>query len=360
MTGHLYLREQLSADADCVATALATRLEPGAQGQDRFTQEHVNRACVFYRHNGAESGATTLMLNIVDRLGALTDGGLTIAPNIKPVNDRPVSLATPSLTLAQGEALQIGANALSHQDADDDPAALVYQVIDAPDHGALCVIDQAALCADETALLPGGIFTQQDVDDGRLHYRHAGASAEADVFVYQLCDSGGNLRLEQDPVAGRICLPRVSVPVSVTADAPTLTLDDDTAQAEEYRPEGGTEIAIAALANDRASDAAFAALRIVAVTGGVAGARVGTETREVDGVEQAVILYRPARPSPPQDRLVYTVRSPAGLTAMATVTIHVTAAADADADGLADLWEVSLWLGPGARRQRRRRRRRRR
>ena len=346
VTGHLYLREQLSADVDCDASALASRLEPGAQGQDRFTQEDVNRACVFYRHDGAESGATTLTLSIVDRIGASTDGGLTIAPNIKPVNDRPVSLATPSLTLAQGEALGIAAAALSHQDDDDDPAALVYQVIDAPGHGALCVIDQAASCADETALLPGGIFTQQDVDDGRLHYRHAGASAEADFFVYQLCDSGGNLRLEQGPAAGRICLPSVSVPVSVTADAPTLTPDDDTAQAEEYRPEGGTEIAIAALANDRASDAAFAALRIVAVTGGVAGARVSTATREVDGVEQAVILYRPTRPSPPQDSLVYTVRSPAGLTATATVTIHVAAAADADADGLADLWEVRYGLDP--------------
>ena len=346
VTGHLYLREQPSADADCVASALATRLDPGAQGRDRFTQEDVNRACVFYRHDGAESGATTLTLSIVDRIGASTDGGLTIAPNIKPVNDRPVSLATPSLTLAQGEALGIAAAALSHQDDDDDPAALVYQVIDAPGHGALCVIDQAASCADETALLPGGIFTQQDVDDGRLRYRHAGASAEADFFVYQLCDSGGNLRLEQGPAAGRICLPSVSVPVRVTADASTLTPDDDTAQAEEYRSEGGTEIAIAALANDRASDAAFAALRIVAVTGGVAGARVGTETREVDGVMQAVILYRPARPSPPQDRLVYTVRSPAGLTATATVTIHVAAAADADADGLADLWEVRYGLDP--------------
>ena len=341
VTGHLYLREQSSADADCDASAVATRLESGA----RFTQEHVNRACVFYRHSGAESGATTLTLSIVDRLGAGTDGGLTIAPNIKPVNDPPVSLATPSLTLAQGEALGIGAVALSHQDADDDPTALVYQVIDAPGHGALCVIDQAASCADETALLPGGIFTQQDVDDGRLHYRHAGASAEADSFEYELCDSGGNLRLEQGPVAGRICLPSVSVPVSVTADAPTLTPDDDTAQAEEYR-EGDTEIAIAALANDRASDAAFAALRIVAVTGGVAGARVGTETREVRGVMQDVILYRPARPSPPQDSLVYTVRSPAGLTATATVTIHVAAAADADADGLADLWEVRYGLDP--------------
>ena len=346
VTGHLYLREQPSAGVDCDASAMATRLEPGVQGQDRFTQEHINRACVFYRHSGAESGATTLTLSIQDRLGALTDGGLSIAPNIKPVNDRPVSLATPSLMLAQGAALGIGAAALSHQDADDDPTALVYQVIDAPDHGALCVIDQAALCADETALLPGGIFTQQDVDNDRLHYRHAGASAEADSFEYELCDSGGNLRLEQDPVAGRICLPSVSVPVSVTADAPTLTPDDDAAQAEEYRPEGGTEIAIAVLANDRASDAAFAALRIVAVTGGVAGARVGTETREVDGVEQTVILYRPARPSPPQDRLVYTVRSPAGLTATAMVTIHVAAAADADADGLADLWEVRYGLDP--------------
>ena len=339
--GHLYLREKRAALADCAPTDAGALLERG----DDFVQSDVRRRCVVYRHSGAEAGAVSIALEISDFFGASPSGTLLVDPDIVPVNDAPTRTATGelALTLSQGATLGVGSATLAYRDDDDPASVLVYEIVGFPERGDL------RLDAGDgpEPLLAGSLFTQSDVDAGRLSYRHDGELAGDDSFEYELCDSGGNLRLGQDPIAGRNCV-RERVALTIVADAQNrLTLRDDRVDAHEYLAQDDTEIVAAVLANDEASDAEFFELSIVAVAGAAPGARVSTATRAVGGVSQAVILYTPPRPAAAmRDTVRYTARSPAGVEAAAILTVEIALAEDADADGLADLWELRYGLDP--------------
>jgi hypothetical protein len=86
----------------------------------------------------------------------------------------PVLAVSAGLALATGETVPITA---AHLRLDGgEPVLLDVMLLSAPMHGALI--------RDGFALTGGDIFTQEDVNEGRLHYRHDGGTEERDGFTF--------------------------------------------------------------------------------------------------------------------------------------------------------------------------------
>ncbi len=325
VAGHLYLSSRVGGSCSGAAARIASG--------DTFTQAEVARGCVFYRHSGAESGDTALTLSVTDMFAAASLTPLTIAPNIVAVNDPPVRVTNAGIVLASGAEQRITRSALAYRDDDDPATALVYIVGAAPAEGDLL------LGSATTPLASSGRFTQQDLDDGQLRYRHRDSLVERDRFTYSLCDSGGNLAANQDRAAGRLC-DAGALEITITPVNRVPVANDDFADASEYQPDG-TEIVVPVLANDSDADNSPSPLRIVALSGAAPGARASTVAQVVDGVMQDVVRYTPPRPAPAQDHLSYTV-SDGAASASASLIISIAPATDSDGDGLADIWETRL------------------
>ncbi len=101
-------------------------------------------------------------------------------------------------------------------DADDGPAALIYQITDVPDFGALLL--------NGTQLAHGESFTQLDIDSNNLEYHHQGdETATSDTLAIRLDDG-----------LGTHTNATVAFSLSPVNDAPVLTdgvladIDEDT------------------------------------------------------------------------------------------------------------------------------------
>jgi hypothetical protein len=83
-----------------------------------------------------------------------------------------------------GGTLVIDSALLSTVDLDDGPAELTYTITSGPDFGELRV--------NGVAVLNGGTFTQDDIDNGRLTYVHDGVAESPGGFSFTVADGGEN------------------------------------------------------------------------------------------------------------------------------------------------------------------------
>lgn len=97
----------------------------------------------------------------------------TLNFTILPVHDEPLHLLThrSSLTALQGESTVINSSVLATRDDDGIPSQVFYSIISGPENGFL-YLTTTGDSGSPITLQPVFNFTQEDVDRGRLWFRH--------------------------------------------------------------------------------------------------------------------------------------------------------------------------------------------
>ena len=207
-----------------------------------------------------------------------------------------------TLNLTAASTVQIDQNVLRAVDADNAPSELVFTLLTAPAAGELRL--------DGTALLPGGTFTQQDIDDNRLTYVHLTLGQNADAFTFTLADGGqGGLT----PANG-------SLTINIVAPPPTAA--DDSATTPEDQA-----VSIDVLAND--SDPGSLAISLQSVGAPLNGTAVIDDNGTPGNPDDDTILYTPGPDFFGADTFVYTLGNSNGGADTATVNVTVTPTQDA-------------------------------
>ncbi len=106
------------------------------------------------------------------RLDDFTESEVALAP--LPPLPVPVLAVNNGLSLTVGEMVAVTPEQL--QFTGGEPCLLDVMILSAPLQGALV--------RDGFALTGGDVFTQEDIDLGRLHYRHDGGAEECDSFTF--------------------------------------------------------------------------------------------------------------------------------------------------------------------------------
>nr|XP_032822130.1 FRAS1-related extracellular matrix protein 1 [Petromyzon marinus]XP_032822131.1 FRAS1-related extracellular matrix protein 1 [Petromyzon marinus] len=155
---------------------------PGV-GAGRFTQADVAAGAVRYVHTGPAGASRDSFSFLVSnglrtRLGSL-DIDVESRDVLPPTLER-----NGGLRLAEGTLAAITSAALRLADPDTAPQDLRYVVTEPPSHGALYLRGQL-LAVDESG---SPAFTQRDVDQSDVAYRHSGGPAHLDHFSFLVRD----------------------------------------------------------------------------------------------------------------------------------------------------------------------------
>jgi parallel beta-helix repeat protein len=127
------------------------------------------------------SGTAEVQWSLVDNQGA--SDGKTTSIQITPVNDIPVWQSNRSLTTSQGETAAISSNQSRASDIEDGASRLTYELSALPSHGALLMNGNTLTLASN--------FTQADIDNGAVSYKHNGSNNASDSFRFTVSDSAG-------------------------------------------------------------------------------------------------------------------------------------------------------------------------
>lgn len=209
-------------------------------------------ARVTYHHLGAERYTDSFQVRPLDDRGVVAAGtptgnptnqpslGGTITVNITvlPVNDPPVFAGKREGVLREGESITIqGATGytgdlagvtgsgtpalpatgafLSYSDSDNATDQRQYRVTTAPANGTVRLSGQV--------LGAGSVFTQADLDAGRITYVHDGSETTADFFDYVVSDGDWRANETTSFPQGAATTPgRFNFVISGTNDAPAI------------------------------------------------------------------------------------------------------------------------------------------
>lgn len=137
-----------------------------------------------------------------------TSGTNQTVVTITPVNDAPVIGTNTGISVSEGGTEVLNNTELNENDPDDSGTGLTYTVTTSPSHGAL------QLSSLDLATNGTGSFTQDDIDNNRVRYVHAGGEATSDSFVVSLADGG------EDSVSAATAT--VNITVTGLNDAPAI------------------------------------------------------------------------------------------------------------------------------------------
>ena len=170
------------------------------ENTNTFTQADIDGNRVRYQHGGSENHDDSFTYSVSD--GTNTVMG-NFAITITPVSDAPTQVRSEGFSVAEGEAAVIMDTLhLQFNDVDNAATELTYTITDAPDHGGLEISDDGG---STWGALGGRTFTQNDIDEGRVRYRHDGSENHADSFAYSVSDSvnsvTGNFAITITPVS---------------------------------------------------------------------------------------------------------------------------------------------------------------
>lgn len=102
------------------------------------------------------------------------------APGPAPVNTAPAISGTNSASLLEGETITLSSTMLAATDSDNSPTGRVYRLQSLPSSGSVRL--------NGSALVVGQTFTQDDVNNGRVSFSHAGNEDFIDSFTYTVSD----------------------------------------------------------------------------------------------------------------------------------------------------------------------------
>ncbi|MBF0156916.1 MAG: tandem-95 repeat protein, partial [Magnetococcales bacterium] len=114
-------------------------------------------------------------------------GTAVVSIQVNGVNDPPVVAVNTGVTLNEGATTILDKGALRATDP-DVADTLTYTVVSLPGHGTLA--------RNGVAQVAGNLFTQTDIDNKRLTYRHDGSENFTDGFRFVVSDGAGGQTLE--------------------------------------------------------------------------------------------------------------------------------------------------------------------
>ena len=151
---------------------------------DSFTQADIDAGNVTYDHDGSESTTDSFDFVLADggEDGATPATG-TFNFTITPVNDTPTIATNTGATVAEGSLGTVISDTMLHVgDPDDAGTEITYTLDTVPVNGRL-FLSGAQLAAS-------AIFTQDDIDAGRITYDHNGTETTSDSFDFTINDGG--------------------------------------------------------------------------------------------------------------------------------------------------------------------------
>lgn len=163
----------------------------------QFHLDELSRGLLLYAHDGSDSTSDVVVLQAND--GHSFQNILFRVKNV-PKNVGVLRLVTNSMVwVPQGGMLKITNRILQAQAPGVRAEDIIYKIThDHPRFGEVVLLmnlpaDSPASPAEEGQHLPDGrmatptsTFTQQDIDDGIVWYRHSGAPAQSDAFRFQV------------------------------------------------------------------------------------------------------------------------------------------------------------------------------
>lgn len=173
-----------------------------------FTQADLNAQALAYAQGGAPSNSDRFTFTITDGIDTVpTTGAFAYEIFVQRVSSPPV-LATlnPRITLDEGDTALVNTAVLQVTDPDSAAFLITYTLGATPANGSLL--------RSGTALTVGQTFTQFDIDNDRIEYRHNGSEqALTDAFTFTFRDETG---------AGPVAVQTFSISVNPVNDPPTL------------------------------------------------------------------------------------------------------------------------------------------
>ncbi|XP_012928771.1 extracellular matrix protein FRAS1 isoform X2 [Heterocephalus glaber] len=172
---------------------LQTHQSPAAS-ISQFRLDELSRGLLLYVHDGSNSTADVTVFQASD---GHSFRNILFHVTVGPKNDGALQLVANSMVwVPEGGMLQITNKILQAEAPGASPDDIVYKIIEGhPQFGevVLLVSLPADSPGDEGQHLPDGrtatltsSFTQQDVNDGIVWYRHSGALAQSDSFRFQV------------------------------------------------------------------------------------------------------------------------------------------------------------------------------
>ncbi|HEX7016540.1 MAG TPA: BspA family leucine-rich repeat surface protein, partial [Cyclobacteriaceae bacterium] len=129
----------------------------------------------------AQTGDHTVTIRARD--DGSSEDRYTFTITVNAVNDPPVLAANTSPTISQGGEETITNDMLLVTDEDNTPEEIVFTVTALPANGSLF--------KNETGLALNDTFTQADIDENKISYRHDGFGSSADKFTFTVSDGSG-------------------------------------------------------------------------------------------------------------------------------------------------------------------------
>ncbi|KAJ7411871.1 hypothetical protein BTVI_48371 [Pitangus sulphuratus] len=178
-----------------------------------------------YAHDGSASRDDAVLLQVND---GFHFQNILFHIRIAPEGDRSPRLVTNSLVwVPQGGMLQISKTILHAELPGARDSDITYTITkDQPRHGEVVLLgpmpadgpaESWQLLPDGRAASPTTSFTQQDINDGIVWYRHSGAEVESDSFQFQVSSSASPQTTLESHVFNVAVLPQ-------TPRAPQLSL----------------------------------------------------------------------------------------------------------------------------------------
>jgi hypothetical protein len=212
------LNTQLKAvDSASTASQLAFTVTTGpARGQlefstnpgvsiSSFTQADINAGRLIYRHNGSETTSDSFTFTISNGQGSsLTSKVFNLT--VTPVDDIPTIGVNLPLTVNEGGTATLSNTKFLINDNDNTAAQLSISVTLAPSTGRL-----ERTSAPNVAITK---FTQAEVNNNQIIFRHLGSETTADGFTFTVDDNSG----------GTISGTAFSIVINPVNDAPTLSI----------------------------------------------------------------------------------------------------------------------------------------
>lgn len=165
------------------------------------------------------SGITRFEYTMEDALGRSSTADVIVT--VYYVNYPPVISTNAALTLDEGSQAAITQTLLESEDIDDAATSLVYTLLTMPGNGDLyfdSTPGDGIINAEE--LSAGDIFTQADINAGRIKFAHDGNETFVSNFTFRVTD-GANPSVPLEPAVATFTLD--ATPVN---DQPVITTED--------------------------------------------------------------------------------------------------------------------------------------
>ena len=168
---------------------------------ETFTQDDIDNSRISYVHAGDEVFGDGFSFTVKGSAG-LSTSSFSFGLAINADNDNPFTDVNQVLFLQEGEAVTITNGSLRVLDAEALPQEIAYTLVNLPAHGRLSL----------------GAFTQHDIDEGRLTYRHDGGESTRDEFSFTVDDGSGaglgtqTLKMQIAPINDAPVVPVLEAP----------------------------------------------------------------------------------------------------------------------------------------------------